>query len=293
MKISHSYLPAKKDEDRSGYFILEAADPDTIETGIFQAISFAAMAARKYADQGCTFSALLIDGDRLCTFHAGDSPIYAKSITGAPQCIIRPHDGYNEKERSRVVEWRGSIVETSPGPGRKHGLYLKTTVPGSGDKYIALTRSWGDSQHEPGGLIHAIDTQEITYQTPLYLALCSDGILDKAGDAVSVPSPDADDFTDYLNDQMLNPSAEAVTRWAKKRGSEDDITAITIELSQPLEQPVLAFVMDGHFGQAAVEEAGCVFARNILSALPVKQYKYSHLRELSKTFTLAPTLGGL
>lgn len=159
-------------------------------------------------DSGSTATLCLIRNRRLTIAHVGDSSLYIAKAN--VKRITTRHSASNEEEKNRIMDCGGCITNLN-GVKRVDGR-------------ITVTRSIGDKDLHP----------------PL---TCEPELIEMDGNGVSyiiITSDGADNVTeDEMNKILLKSpapaiAAAAIRNEAYKKGSEDNITVIVIELIKPI-----------------------------------------------------------
>lgn len=195
-------------------------DPELLSDDPISAITDAFEASEKELLRQSTFSGWLDGSTAICclilnnkifTANVGDSRAVLCSL-GKAHPLSVDHKPSNDKERDRILKAGGKIMHL--GVWRVEGV-------------LALSRAFGDRHLKK--YVHAIpDIEERSIsENDEFLILASDGIWDVLSnqDAVDIVLK-----TNYRNDARA--SAQTIVEVAYRRGSQDNMTCIVINLDR-------------------------------------------------------------
>ncbi len=154
--------------------------------------------------------ALIINKSKLLISHVGDSrAVLCKS--GSPVCLTDDHTPDNEQEVDRILESGGWID-------------WETKIIPYVNGILSMTRSFGNFGLNKAGVIHTpyVSISDLDHTKDEFLILCTDGVSNWIND---------DDMVTLVS-QYSSPqeAANALTSCARQYGSNDDATAIVIQL---------------------------------------------------------------
>lgn len=213
--------------------------------------------------QGSTLCMTIVCGDTLYTSHLGDSFswLVTQSENGQSAKLTRLnrglHTGHAPSEKIRL-EFANKLDYLI-----KHENY-RLYNPESGC-YLAMTRSIGDRDMEKCGLSHDptsyIDKLVIPRKGKVKLILACDGVEESLAETKALGKQTKRLSIEEIIEQHPTLStgelAELITSTALKEGSEDNISAIVIDLSEwhktNASLSIYACVFDGHGGHECAD----------------------------------------
>jgi PPM family protein phosphatase len=176
--------------------------PDRLREAIASANEAIHEESQRYAElagMGCVLTAAVVDGDRICAGHVGDTRLY-KLRSGRIAKLTRDHSPVGDLEDEGRIDERDAMRH----PRRNE-----------------VWRAVGNAIHQPAepGFI---DVVEDTFEADAALLLCTDGLSDSIGSAEisAIVCRHAGDPSAAVHDLIAS---------ANDAGGGDNVTAIVIE----------------------------------------------------------------
>mmetsp|Transcript_431 Transcript_431/g.542 ORF Transcript_431/g.542 Transcript_431/m.542 type:complete len:288 (+) Transcript_431:168-1031(+) len=165
-------------------------------------------AEKENISDGSTATVVAIRDKRLVVANVGDSRAILIRQKGRALALTRDHDGKLKDERKRIEKEKGFVVFDEEGDVHRVGGIL------------AVTRAIGDF-YLP--CVTAIpETKEIDLtEEDLFVLIASDGIWDVISHG---------EASKYLKEYGLKDGVKRITKLALKRGSEDNISLVAVQV---------------------------------------------------------------
>uniref|UniRef100_A0AC35GNP3 PPM-type phosphatase domain-containing protein n=1 Tax=Panagrolaimus sp. PS1159 TaxID=55785 RepID=A0AC35GNP3_9BILA len=173
----------------------------------------------KTADAGSTLCSAVIQNNKYLTVaNVGDSRAIASDSQGNCVVLTKDHKPSDVKEKLRVEEAGGVILQYKNDVERVQGI-------------LAMTRSVGDATLKPNEVVISVPdvkTYDLSKQQFRYIILASDGLFDVVSNEEAIQM--ANSYMQAHGTSALSKVANILCTEALRRGSLDNVSVLILKL---------------------------------------------------------------